>query len=194
MTYQDFINDILSKRERFQKDNSSIKYERHHIIPVGIGGPDTEDDLIDLTLQEHFIAHKLLAEENPNNTTLVYPYYYMTHAKGGKIIHTPEEYEESKLLWLNSDNNTSWKKGNKSWNTGLTKETDKRVKRVGELNRIHMTGYKYSQETKDKHKEDMLNIWKERKDNGYEGLTEEQKQVVSEKTKEAMWTPEVREI
>ena len=37
--------------------------EKHHILPKCLGGID-DDNLIDLTAREHFIAHKMLYREN----------------------------------------------------------------------------------------------------------------------------------
>ena len=71
MTYNDFINDILVSRGRFGIPKGEYK-ERHHIIPRCTGGLDEEDNLIDLTAKEHFIAHMLLAKENITNESLVY--------------------------------------------------------------------------------------------------------------------------
>lgn len=42
-------------------------YEVHHIIPRSQGGTDTEDNLVILTLFEHFQAHFLLAKKYEND-------------------------------------------------------------------------------------------------------------------------------
>lgn len=69
ITYQNFINNILNTRGRF---NCGKEYhERHHIIPKCLNGTNDKNNLIDLYAKEHFIAHKLLALENPNNIKLV---------------------------------------------------------------------------------------------------------------------------
>lgn len=68
MTYENFINNILNTRGRFACGN--IYHERHHILPKSLGGTDEENNLIDLFAREHFIAHKLLALENPKNYKL----------------------------------------------------------------------------------------------------------------------------
>lgn len=73
MTYNEFIQNILDTRGRFGIPKGEYK-ERHHIIPRCIGGTDDEDNLIDLYAHEHFMAHKLLAEENQNVGGLVYAY------------------------------------------------------------------------------------------------------------------------
>ena len=75
MTYNEFIQDILNTRGRF---NCGDEYhERHHIVPKCIDGTDTKDNLIDLFAREHFISHKLLAEENQDNYKLKYAYWNM---------------------------------------------------------------------------------------------------------------------
>lgn len=41
MTYNDFINKILNSRGRFSKDKfDNMTFERHHIVPVCLGGTD----------------------------------------------------------------------------------------------------------------------------------------------------------
>lgn len=95
MTYIEFINDILEKRGRFACEN--VYHERHHIIPRSCGGTDDENNLIDLLGREHYIAHKLLVEENPDNYKLVYALWMMGNAvnrKGmGRYAPSAEEYE-----------------------------------------------------------------------------------------------------
>lgn len=39
--------------------------EWHHIIPTCVGGQNTEENLIAVTLKEHYILHHLLARLNP---------------------------------------------------------------------------------------------------------------------------------
>lgn len=97
-TYDEFIHDILEARGRFACGDEY--HERHHIIPKCLNGTDDEENLIDLFAREHFIAHKLLADENQDNDSLVYAYACMAFAKGGNILRqelTPEEYEEARI-------------------------------------------------------------------------------------------------
>ena len=95
--YQDFINNILNTRGRFACGEEY--HERHHIVPRCMNGADDEDNLIDLFAREHFIAHRLLALENPDNDKLVYAWSMMVYAKNEKQQRyklTPDEYEEIK--------------------------------------------------------------------------------------------------
>ena len=95
--YEEFINNILETRGRF---NCGDEYhERHHIIPRCIGGTNDKENLIDLFAKEHFIAHRLLALENPNNDSLVYAWHMMSVINDNQHRYelTPEEYEEAKI-------------------------------------------------------------------------------------------------
>lgn len=45
--------------------------ELHHIIPRCMGGTNTKDNLVYLTAEEHFVAHKLLSKMYPNEYKLI---------------------------------------------------------------------------------------------------------------------------
>lgn len=100
MTYDKFIQNILNTRGRFACLDGY--HERHHIIPKCMNGSNSKDNLIDFYAREHFIAHKLLAEENPQNYQLKYAYWNMCQCTGrdgqDKYIPTPEEYEEARIF------------------------------------------------------------------------------------------------
>ena len=70
MTYNEYIQDILDTRGKFACGEEYC--ERHHIIPRCMNGDDSDDNLIDLYAREHYEAHKLLAEENPNNEKILF--------------------------------------------------------------------------------------------------------------------------
>lgn len=55
--YERFIADRLGK----QPDRPAY-FERHHIIPRALGGPDDAANIIRLTPEDHFFAHLLLAK------------------------------------------------------------------------------------------------------------------------------------
>lgn len=44
--------------------------ERHHVIPRCMGGTDAKDNLVDLTPEEHYVAHQLLVKMYPNKPSL----------------------------------------------------------------------------------------------------------------------------
>tara|TARA_R110000822_G_scaffold309985_1_gene440848 strand:+ start:630 stop:1286 length:657 start_codon:yes stop_codon:yes gene_type:complete len=53
--------------------------ERHHIIPKCMGGGDDEENLVDLTPEEHFLAHLLLVKMHPDNIKPVKAAMFMIH-------------------------------------------------------------------------------------------------------------------
>ena len=94
-TYEEFINNILNTRGRF---NCGEEYhERHHITPRCCGGTNDPDNLIDLYVREHFIAHRLLCFEHPENRDLAAAALLMALRKNEhqekRYICDPEEYE-----------------------------------------------------------------------------------------------------
>ncbi len=98
MTYIEFIHNILNTRGRFACGDEY--YERHHIVPKCLGGTNDDENLIDLFAREHFVAHKLLAKENPNNSHLIYAWGCMAWAHNDnqpRCELTPEEYEEARV-------------------------------------------------------------------------------------------------
>lgn len=106
MTYKEYIQNIINTRGQWGISKGE-PCERHHIIPRCMGGTGNakykHENIIWLYPREHFIAHKLLAEENPDNYSLVYAYHMMSTMSKDANRHieiTPEEYEEAKLLWL----------------------------------------------------------------------------------------------
>lgn len=93
ITYDEFIQNILDTRGRFGCGDEY--HERHHITPKCLGGRDKKNNLIDLLAREHFIAHKLLAEEHPDNDKLIYAYWMMAHI--GRVEVSAEEYEDARI-------------------------------------------------------------------------------------------------
>lgn len=99
ISYQDFIQNILNTRGRF---NCGDQYhERHHIIPKCMGGTNGEENLIDLFAREHFEAHKILSKEHPDNKSLVFAWTCMAfpnNAVQKRCAISPEEYEEARIV------------------------------------------------------------------------------------------------
>lgn len=99
MTYDEFISNIIKTRGRFACGDEY--HERHHVIPKCLGGTNKKDNLIDLYAKEHYIAHKLLAEEHPDNIGLVRAFNALSHFKNSdhkRYKLSPEEYEEMRIL------------------------------------------------------------------------------------------------
>lgn len=126
MTYSEFIENILNTRGRFGVSAGEYK-ERHHIIPKCIGGSDDKDNLIDLYAKEHFLAHKLLAKENPTNYRLANAWWLMSTIENGnqqRYVLTDDEYDDLKSFYADikskefaGENNPTY--GMHWWNNGI---------------------------------------------------------------------------
>lgn len=130
MSYQEFIQSIKESHPNEWFEHS----ERHHIIPRCLGGTDDEDNLIYLTYREHFIAHKLLTEETPEDSKLFYAYWRMANTHINEC--TPEDYEKArlKLSDLMKCNNPN------KFGHIISEETKIKISKA-------MKGRKYSEET-----------------------------------------------
>lgn len=98
--YDEFIQNIISERGQW---NPPTKYwEGHHILPKCLGGKGRSTskhlNIIWLTAQEHFIAHKLLVECYPNVEKLSYAFWAMCTVSAAHTIASPEEYEQARLI------------------------------------------------------------------------------------------------
>lgn len=60
---REYLN-LISSVENQEKPVSGV-FEKHHIHPKGLGGPDTEENIVNLTVFEHCLAHLLLVQAIP---------------------------------------------------------------------------------------------------------------------------------
>lgn len=60
MDYRRIYSEFITDRKAKPKPQGYT--ERHHIVPRSLGGGDEPDNLIDLTAEDHFFAHLLLAK------------------------------------------------------------------------------------------------------------------------------------
>jgi hypothetical protein len=58
-----------------------MTYERHHVIPRCMGGPDEEWNIALLTHEEHIEAHHILYLMNPTHKGLAYAFHAMSGQK-----------------------------------------------------------------------------------------------------------------
>lgn len=68
MNYEKIYDELIFRaKSRILKEYT----EKHHIIPVCMGGSDDKSNLVQLTPEEHYIAHQLLVKIHPNNGALI---------------------------------------------------------------------------------------------------------------------------
>ena len=151
LTYDEFIQNILDTRGRFECGKEY--HEKHHIIPRCMGGDNSLENLIDLYAREHFIAHQLLAQENPENQKLVCAWWRMCNIKNKSKEEyqiSPEEYERARIKFadiasqrMKGKNNPNY--GKSTWNKGLNLSEETKQK----LSELHK-GKPLSEETRKK--------------------------------------------
>jgi hypothetical protein len=67
--------------------DDGVYFEKHHVWPKCMGGPDEESNLVILTWPEHRLAHMLLVKMFSNNHKLVYACRAMQMNKDGRKIN-----------------------------------------------------------------------------------------------------------
>lgn len=83
MDYQKHYDRLIQKaRERILEGYS----ERHHVVPKCLGGSDDKTNLVDLTPEEHYVAHQLLVKMHPENGKLVHAARMMTYCSDGSRV------------------------------------------------------------------------------------------------------------
>ena len=68
MDYTKHYNKLI---ERANDRNLNVYTESHHIIPRCMGGSDSNDNLVILTPEEHYVAHQLLVKMYPYNHSIL---------------------------------------------------------------------------------------------------------------------------
>lgn len=151
MTYEEFIQNILDTRGRF---NCGDEYhETHHIVPKCMGGTNDKENLIDLFAREHFIAHKLLAEENPDNSKLIFAWWSMSMKNNNEYERyelTPEEYEEVRIAMCKVSSESQLGDKNHMYGKHHSEETKRKLSELNKGKNNPFYGKKHSDESKKK--------------------------------------------
>lgn len=139
MNYKRIYDNII---EKAKNRNGDLEYsERHHIKPKCVGGSDNKDNLVTLSLREHFICHLLLHKINPKNKSLMYAANMMTNRTNNshKYQWLKERFIETERGKIQIVSEETKIKQSKTW------------KKKYEDGFIHInTGKKASQETREK--------------------------------------------
>lgn len=59
--YSQWYSNLIQKAKSRKLENTIYK-ESHHVIPKSLGGDDSPNNLVELTLREHYVAHLLLSK------------------------------------------------------------------------------------------------------------------------------------
>ena len=97
--YKKWYFDIIDCA-KLRKCDPLLTYEYHHIIPKSISGDNAHDNMVYLTLKEHFICHKLLIRiyQGKYKAKMVYALYMMSNTRKG-LKMSSKEYSNLRLLY-----------------------------------------------------------------------------------------------
>ena len=154
MNYSAQYDKLISTRKAMNRIKSRFdNMENHHIIPRSMGGGDDAENLVLLTLKEHFVAHLLLYEiyKNPQMNYALYMMMTTGSGDGSKYNYSSRQYEHSRKNYRFFK---SLETQNKIWITDG--EKNKRVDKE-KLQSLLEAGWKkgrleYTKETKEKMK------------------------------------------
>lgn len=95
MDYSMHYNKLVETRKNRVKEEG-VYYERHHILPVSMGGTNDESNLVHLTAREHFLAHWLLWKIHRNRETAFAFHSMCTWNNGHRKNFSSIAYSEAK--------------------------------------------------------------------------------------------------
>jgi len=104
--YYEFINSIISSRGQWATE---VRYgsrgcERHHIILASKGGEPKNlnwahhSNIVWLYPSEHYLAHKILAEDNSDDKSCIWAYWRLAQIDKDKFIDE-FEYEQARVTF-----------------------------------------------------------------------------------------------
>lgn len=96
--------------ERAKHRNLTGYKEVHHIVPRCIGGSDEPTNLVELTAEEHYLAHQLLTKIHPTNHSLVKAATMMVCNRPSNKLYAwlRKRHSESMSLSQNGDKNSQY--------------------------------------------------------------------------------------
>lgn len=100
--------DQLINRAKVRK--LTVYGEKHHIVPVCMGGINDSTNIVKLTPEEHFIAHQFLVKMYPDHAGLIHAAHMMGTTRSSnksygwlRRLHAAETSKESKARWENDN-------------------------------------------------------------------------------------------
>jgi len=89
MNYAKLYNQIIENRLNNPYDGYT---EKHHIVPVSLGGSHSKDNLVRLTAREHFVCHWILVKMYKGNKNSYYKMLKAFNMMCNSISNTHQRY------------------------------------------------------------------------------------------------------
>lgn len=100
MDYIKIHDSIIEKavQRSWSKQSAPVVTENHHILPKSMGGSNDQDNLVGLTLREHYLVHKLLYKIHQTKE-MAYAWIALTRMNKPDIIRcSSRDFEKARLL------------------------------------------------------------------------------------------------
>lgn len=171
MDYKRIHDSIVTKAKRMHEERKLAKkkgyyFEKHHILPRCLGGDNSNENLVYLTPEEHYLIHQLLVKIRPDDRNLIYAVHRMSqtnstcnkgnnksygwvrrrHAKEASEFHKGKnlsKYQRQRIVESNSTRVVSAETKQKISNSLKGKECSEDLRRRRSVNQL---GRKYSKE------------------------------------------------
>lgn len=98
--YNNLIKNAWYLQELRNVNSNNVYYEKHHIVPRCLKGPDSDFNIVKLTAREHFIAHALLVKIYPTDKKITNAFICMKQNKSGERYINARLYEQLKKYWI----------------------------------------------------------------------------------------------
>jgi len=89
---------ILNAKLNNRTKGTGIYYEKHHILSKCLGGNNKKENLVLLTVKEHYLVHKLLTYIYEGNRKIACAFYYMSYNNTHNYIVSARNYEYAREL------------------------------------------------------------------------------------------------
>lgn len=152
MNYKTLYYNIVKNAQRKNRPKG-LDIESHHIEPTALGGSDTSENKVNLTLKEHYICHHLLTKftSGADQKKMLFAFSWMVHTRDQYITARVYENLKRDVKLLMSEVHTGktlseeHKQAISAANKGKIVSEETRWKRS-----IALTGRVVSKETRDK--------------------------------------------
>jgi hypothetical protein len=101
----------LVEKVQYRILKEEILKERHHIIPISLGGNNEKSNIVYLTIREHLLVHRLLPKflDGIQKSKMCHAYFRMVRGRQGKFINISDsaqkilmiEYSEARKIMRN---------------------------------------------------------------------------------------------
>ena len=178
MDYKKIYNQLIQKRLTDSLSKKDCYCERHHIIPVSEGGSDDDDNKVNLTAREHYIAHLLLAKIYNDYKMYSAVVYMQCNTKRQKRDFKFNSHLYEQIRKAFAIKNSEAHKGKPGWNKGkkMSDATKAKISKSKRGQQPWMKGKHHTAEAKTK-------ISAARKGKKFKPLSDEHKKAISEGNK-----------